>query len=232
MGVAHLGKILQYSSAALGIPAAVAGTYSAYQTYFSSAAICQQLRASIVSTMEQNVSAAARRALLRKDVDEFDTRCGGNDPDARSLFQAELKNETPASAAAPGPVLAYAGSDAVAGLPSSIANVFGHSPNGELRGWVALVRAGSDGVSHVNFDGFALSLTSLPPAGAVLRARDTLPVWRQPQRGPNNQNQFQGRVAAGRCVRVLATQPAEGSERAWGEVVPIACPATPPTAAN
>ena len=233
MGVANLGKILQYASAVLGIPAAAAGTYSAYQTYFSSEAICQQLRASIVSTMQQNVSAAAKRALLRKDVDEFDTRCGAKDPDARALFQAALTTDAPPAApAAPGTVLADAGPGAAGPLPRAVADVFGHSPSGQLRGWVALVRSGSDGPGHANFDGFALSLTSLPPAGAVLRARDIIPVWLKPQRGPNEQSELQGRVAAGQCVRVLGTQPAEGSERTWGEVTPVACPASLPSAAN
>jgi hypothetical protein len=57
-------------------------------------------------------------------------------------------------------------------------------------------------------------------------------VWREPQRGPNDLTKAQGRVPAGRCVRVLATQAAMGSERTWGEVTPIACPAELPTAAK
>lgn len=232
MGITNIRKILEYSSAVLGIPAAAAGTYSAYQNYFSSAAICQQLRASIVSTLEQNVPAKAKRALLRKDVDDFNANCGDKDPSARAFFAAALKNDTPALASASGPLLADAGSGTPDGHPSYAADLFGHSPGGALRGWVALVRNGSDGPGHANFDGFALSLTSLPPVGAVLRARDQLPVWRQPQHGPNNQSQLQGRVAAGRCVRVLGTQGAQGSERTWGEVTPIACPTALPAPAH
>jgi hypothetical protein len=223
---ANIGKHMQILSAALGIPAAAAGTYSAYQTYFSNTAICQQLRASVISTMEQSLPAEAKRALLRKDAGEFNTKCGGKDPDARSLFEAALKSDTPASAAVPGSRLADAGPGVSGGFADNVADGFGHSPSGQLSGWVALVRNDANGPGHLNFDGFALSLTSLPPAGVVLRARETLAVWRQPQRGPNDASQAQGAVVAGHCVRVLGTQPAQGSQRTWGEVTPVACPAT------
>jgi hypothetical protein len=237
---ANIGKVLQYSSAVLGIPAAAAGTYSAYQTYFSDVGVCRQLRASIVSTMEQSVSAEAKRALLRKDVAAFDVKCGARDPDARDLFQSAMKSDIPtpakadatAPATAPSTMLADAGSGAASTMPNVIVDVFGHSPAGKPNGWVALVRTISGQPGQPNFDGFALSLTVLPPAGTVLRAREMTPVWRQPQRGPNDQTQIQGRLAAGNCVRVLETQPAEGLQRTWGEVTPVACPATLPTAAN
>jgi hypothetical protein len=231
VGIANLGKILQYLSAALGIPAAAAGTYTAYQNYFSSAAACQKLRLSIVSIMEQNVSTEAKRALLRRDVDDFDARCGGQDPDARSFFQAALKNEVAAAAIEPSSTVATATTSAPDTLAGNVDDLFGRSSAGQVRGWVALVRTAPDGPNHPNFEGFALSLTSLPPVGTVLRARNAVPVWHQPQHGPNNQSQAQGQVAAGHCVRVLATLPAAGSERTWGEVIPVACPALP-TAAN
>jgi hypothetical protein len=225
---ANLGKHMQLLSAALGIPAAAAGTYSAYQTYFSNAAVCQQLRTSVISTMEQNLPADAKRALLRKDAGEFNEKCGAKDPDARTMFEAALKNDAQASAPAPGSRVADAGPAASGGPSGNIADGFGHSPSGQSSGWVALVRSDANGPNHANFEGFALSLTSLPPVGAVLRARETLAVWRQPQHGPNDANQAQGAVVAGHCVRVLGTQPAEGSQRTWGEVTPVACPAALP----
>ena len=79
---------LQVLGAALGIPAAAAGSYSAYQNYFSSEATCQRLRTNILATMERRIAADAKRALLRKDIAEFDKTCGDGDPDARTVFQA------------------------------------------------------------------------------------------------------------------------------------------------
>ena len=82
---------LQVLGAALGIPAAAAGSYSAYQNYFSSEATCQRLRTNILATMERRIAADAKRALLRKDIAEFDKTCGDGDPDARTVFQAALQ---------------------------------------------------------------------------------------------------------------------------------------------
>ena len=59
---------LQLVGAALGIPAAVAGSYSAYQNYFSSEATCQRLRASILATtggpMHPHSASAANRGVM------------------------------------------------------------------------------------------------------------------------------------------------------------------------
>ena len=82
---------LQFLGAALGIPAAAAGSYTAYQNYFSSDATCQRLRTNIVTIMERRVSAETKWTLLRKDVAEFDKTCGDGDPDARTVFQAALQ---------------------------------------------------------------------------------------------------------------------------------------------
>jgi hypothetical protein len=51
-----LVKLLQIAGATLGIPAAAAGTFAAYQNYFSTDVTCQKLRNDIVSTMERNVA--------------------------------------------------------------------------------------------------------------------------------------------------------------------------------
>ena len=74
-----LVKVLQIAGAALGIPAAAAGTFAAYQNYFSTDVTCQKLRSNIVSTMERNVAPETKRSLLRKDVNEFDKLCGDGD---------------------------------------------------------------------------------------------------------------------------------------------------------
>ena len=88
---------LQLVGAALGIPAAAAGSYSAYQSYFSSEATCQRLRTNIVAIMERRIDADAKRTLLRKDIVEFDKSCGDGDPDARTVFQAALQQMEPAA---------------------------------------------------------------------------------------------------------------------------------------
>ena len=88
---------LQLVGAALGIPAAAAGSYSAYQNYFSSEATCQRLRTNILATMERQIAADAKRTLLRKDIAEFDKSCGDGDPDARTVFQAALQEMEPAA---------------------------------------------------------------------------------------------------------------------------------------
>lgn len=222
MGFENLGKMVQIAAAALGIPAAAAGTYSVYQTYFTNEAVCQKLRVSIVSTMERNVAPDAKRTLLLKDVAEFDRKCQDTDPDAHSLFQAAIRPVqalTPASAVASGPSPA-APTDAL----SKTVAVFGKSPTGELRGWVPLIRSG-----EVIFEGYATTPALLPPVGTVLSAKQVTPVWREPlPPGPNDPDKLQGRLPADACVRVVATRPAPAQARQWGEVAPVACPANLP----
>ena len=95
-----LVKLLQVAGAALGIPAAAAGTFAAYQNYFSTDVTCQKLRNNIIATMERSVAPETKRSLLRKDVNEFDKLCGEGDPDARTIFHAAVAVEHPAPAAA------------------------------------------------------------------------------------------------------------------------------------
>src|SRR4051794_40159008 len=92
----NLVKVLQIAGAALGIPAAAAGTFAAYQNYFSTDGTCQKLRNNIVAIMERNVAPETKRSLLRKDVNEFDKLCGEGDPDARTIFHAALTPDHPA----------------------------------------------------------------------------------------------------------------------------------------
>ena len=46
----NLVKVLQIAGAALGIPAAAAGTFAAYQNYVSTDGTCQKLRSNIVGS--------------------------------------------------------------------------------------------------------------------------------------------------------------------------------------
>src|SRR6266568_8321811 len=94
----NLVRLLQMTGAALAIPAAAAGTFAAYQSYFSSDVTCQKLRSNIVAIMERHVAPETKRSLLKKDVAEFDELCGEGDPDARAIFQAAV-TEHPGDAA-------------------------------------------------------------------------------------------------------------------------------------
>jgi hypothetical protein len=133
--------ILQVAGAALGIPAAAAGSYSAYQSYFSSDATCQRLRTNILATMERRIAPEAKHTLLRKDIAEFDKTCGDGDPDARTVFQNAMLDLEHAGASRAGrPEV----SSAVAGaaMPSQHrqpVGIFG-TPGYTGPGWVALSR--------------------------------------------------------------------------------------------
>ena len=96
----NLVKVLQIAGAALGIPAAAAGTFAAYQNYFSTDGTCLKLRNNIVAIMERNVAPETKRSLLRKDVNEFEKLCGESDPDARTIFHAAITPDHAAPEAA------------------------------------------------------------------------------------------------------------------------------------
>lgn len=224
MGFESVGKLVQIAAAALGIPAAAAGAYGVYQNYFTNDSVCQRLRTGIISTMEKNVPADAKRSLLRKDVNEFVQKCGEQDVEARILFVAALQEDVPVAGTPAKPTETAPASQAVDGVPAGIVAMFGRSPAGEARGWVALTRGEPARLGEPNFDGHALSLTALPPAGTVLRPRHMVPVWTEPQHAGDDEKKLQGRIALTGCVRVLGTRAAEGRSRTWGEVVPAPCP--------
>jgi len=214
--------VVQLLGAALGIPAAVAGSYSAYQTYFSNDAVCDRLRTTILATMERKLPLEAKQALLRKDVADFDQTCGARDPDARAVFQAAMQ-ERPAT---PKPRVHVATADGQ--LPSAAASpaaqptpLFGTAGPGQRAGWIALSRQEA-GALVSNFEGYAVSETSLLPIGTVLTAQWQLPVLTEPQRATvNDASRLQAMLPARACVRVLATQP--GTGRLWAQVAPASC---------
>src|SRR2546421_3912571 len=159
----NLVRLLQMTGAALAIPAAAAGTFAAYQSYFSSDVTCQKLRNNIVAIMERHVAPDTKRSLLKKDVTEFDKLCGEGDPDARAIFQAAM-SEHPAEAAhaaAASPVPPSASSQRA---QTAAIGVFGAPGSKDRYGWVALARRQS-GSWEAHFSGYAISDTSLPPAG-------------------------------------------------------------------
>ena len=94
----NLVKLLQMTGAALAIPAAAAGTFAAYQSYFSSDVTCQKLRSNIIAVMERNVAPETKRSLLKKDVTEFDKLRGDRNKVAqRSAFFCPSSSQKPAS---------------------------------------------------------------------------------------------------------------------------------------
>ena len=62
----HLVRLLQMTGAALAIPAAAAGTFAAYQSYFSTDVTCQKLRNDIVGIMERNGTPTPSAACSRR----------------------------------------------------------------------------------------------------------------------------------------------------------------------
>jgi hypothetical protein len=224
MPAENLVRIFQITGAALGIPAAAAGTFAAYQNYFSADVACQKLRNNIIGVMERNVALDAKRSLLRKDVTEFEKLCGDADPDAKAIFHAVLaephpgiteSSHVPAATAGTAPAEASAQS-----VPATPIGVFGAPGSRHRYGWVALSRRQSDAwVPH--FTGYDISETSLPPPGTVLTAKSMLPVWSEPQGGKNDPSKMQSRLPQGTCVRVLATR--GGTGRLWAEVTPASC---------
>ena len=61
-------KIAQLVGAALGIPVAVAGVYSVYNTNFSTGTACLNLRNTIISTMEKSIPPESKAILIKKDI--------------------------------------------------------------------------------------------------------------------------------------------------------------------
>ena len=216
-------KALQVAAAALGIPAAAAGTYSAYQTFFSNDATCHKLRVEILAIMERNVPVESKHTLLRRDVAEFHRTCGKSDPEASSIFQAALRATEPV-AAATAPAAQNAAAPAPPAPPKAITHVglFGGSGPCEQQGWVAISRRDSSTSAWVlNFTGYAISETSLPPPGTVLTAQRLLSVWSEVQIGPNDESKLRSRLPKGACVRVIGARGV--GNRLWAEIAPAAC---------
>jgi len=220
MTAEHLVKLLQMTGAALAIPAAAAGTFAAYQSYFSSDVTCHKLRNNLVAIMERNIAPETKRSLLKKDATEFDKLCGEGDPDARAIFQAAMSEHPGDAAHAPAAAASAHADSSPQRQHTASLGVFGAPGSKERYGWVALGRrqAGS-WVPH--FNGYTISDTSLPPPGTILSAKMMLPVWSEPQAGTNDQTKLQSRLPTGACVRVLSTR--GGTGRLWAEVAPASC---------
>jgi len=205
-------KLAQLTGAVLGIPVAAASVYSVYNTYFSTATTCLNLRNTIISTMERTISGETKAILIRKDIAEFEKSCGKIDPDARSIFAATLEQlegaGTPASSSA------AASAKSRPALPALTS--FDKMP-GDRHGWVALGRRDA-AREELNFAGMT---ASLPAEGTILTARWPIPVWTEPPAGRPDLTAARALIAAGTCVRVLSSHP--NNDRIWVEVVPALC---------
>lgn len=217
-------KVVQVIAAALGIPAAAAGSYSAYKAYFLNEDVCQRLKASILVTMEKNLPVDTKHTLLRNDVTEFDKLCAKTDPEARAIFDAALHDAAPGATAVAAATSAAAAPVTAAAPKAEPARkhlgLFGAAGSPNQKGWVAISRK-EDGAWVVNFSGYAISETSLPPVGTVLTAQRLVPVWSEVQIGSNDPSKLQSQLPGRACVRVLSTRITTG--RLWAEVAPAAC---------
>jgi hypothetical protein len=79
---------VQLCGALLALPLGAAGLYTTYQTTWSAEASCRGLRTSILSVLEQNVDEKVKRALVHKDLAEFERSCALRDPEATAVFSA------------------------------------------------------------------------------------------------------------------------------------------------
>jgi hypothetical protein len=230
-----LVRIAQFAGAVLAIPVAATGTVSVYRSYFSSEVGCQNLRGVILGTIDKNVPPQAKLTLLRKDVQEFEKNCATVDPDAHAIFRSTMaqlaarakqveagatRAAQPVNRPAPAelnsaPAAPATGTVAAANAPPPL---FEPSMGAETRAWVAIIRGDKGHEGELNFDGFAMSHASLPPAGTVLSAKRMLMVWPEPKFDPGK---VQARLKPGSCVRVLSTR--AGPVGAWAEVTPAPC---------
>jgi hypothetical protein len=100
--LARFVTITQMLGSLLAVPVGIASAYSFYRANFSPETTCQSLRSGIVAMLDKSVDPAARRVLVRRDVEVFEKTCATVDPDATAAFKALLAaDKTAAPAAAP-----------------------------------------------------------------------------------------------------------------------------------
>ncbi|MBX6329619.1 MAG: hypothetical protein IRY89_13700 [Pseudolabrys sp.] len=94
--LARVLSLLQVAGTVVGIPVALTSAYSVYHANFSAEAVCQGLRSNIVAMLDKSADAATLRALVRRDVVNFERHCGTVDPEAVAAFKSLLA-EKPAA---------------------------------------------------------------------------------------------------------------------------------------
>jgi hypothetical protein len=88
MTLHRLATALPLAGALLTLPAGAVVVYTVYQTQYSTAATCRALRGAILPVLDKPIAATAKRALVHKDLTEFERVCALNDPDAKAVFAA------------------------------------------------------------------------------------------------------------------------------------------------
>ncbi len=81
---------LQVVATLVGIPVGLASAYSIYHSNFTDEARCETLRGNIVSMLDKSADASTLRMLVRRDVVNFESKCGAVDPDAVKAFKMLL----------------------------------------------------------------------------------------------------------------------------------------------
>lgn len=99
-GFVRAMSAVQMVGTLLAIPVGIGSGYSIYRANFSVETTCQGLRSNIVSMLDKSVDAHTRHALVRHDVEVFEQRCGGVDPDATAAFKALIASDHQAAPAA------------------------------------------------------------------------------------------------------------------------------------
>jgi hypothetical protein len=108
--------IMQLFGSLVAVPVGIASGYSFYRANFSPEATCQTLRSGIIALLDKSVDAAARRVLVRRDIETFERTCAAVDPEATAAFKSLLAAE---KIAAPPPSPAIAAPAAPAAAPKA-----------------------------------------------------------------------------------------------------------------
>ena len=97
--------IMQLFGSLVAVLVGIGSGYSFYRANFSPEATCQTLRSGIIALLDKSVDAAARRVLVRRDIETFERTCAAVDPEATAAFKSLLAAE---KTAAPPPAPAVA----------------------------------------------------------------------------------------------------------------------------
>jgi hypothetical protein len=108
--------IMQLFGSLVAVPVGIASGYSFYRANFSPEATCQTLRSGIIALLDKSVDAAARRVLVRRDIETFERTCAAVDPEATAAFKSLLAAE---KIAAPPPSPAIAAPAAPGAAPKA-----------------------------------------------------------------------------------------------------------------
>ncbi len=178
VNIEKLTTSLQFLGAALALPAGAAGVYSAYHTYFSPAVACQEMRNATLTTLEKHIPVEAKRALLRTEVGQFESKCGEVEPETVVVFQVALQDldkppsrgQKPGASGAPGAAAQPTKPQAVALVAPTAAVPAAPAPAAASLP-VPPARAAASAMASLSAAGPALAAAgSTPASGAAMKA--------------------------------------------------------------